>query len=129
MANLLDDIASYLLAQGVITGVGIDTFIDNKPESPDDCICIFEYSGTPTTAISEAIERSVQIVVRDSNYLTARSKAWLLHYLLDPQDRFIQATPQRWMLSAARQQPYKMGIDENNRIEFVFNLSITTYRD
>jgi len=129
MANLLDDIATYLVTQGAITGVGIDTFIDNKPESPDNCVCIFEYSGLPTTAISEAIERSVQIIVRDTNYLNARSKAWLLHYLLDPQDRFLQATTQRWMLSAARQQPYKLGLDQSNRTEFVFNLSVTTYRD
>ncbi len=129
MADLLLDVINYLKLAGLVSGDGIDCFRDFSPPAPDSAVILNEYGGNPSEA-SEAAVRSVQVVVRDVNAATAKSKSWQLFGALDrPEDRIIQLTAQRWCIILARQTPFKIGTDENSRVLWGFNLAMTTTRD
>lgn len=123
------DIAQFLIANGQATAIGNDVFLDNRPDQPDNLISIFEYAGPPTTIGVEALDRRVQILVRNKSYATARQKAWVIFNLLDNPERISQYTSNRWAVANALQTPFKLEVDTSNRTVFVFNLSVVTYRD
>lgn len=126
---LTDDIAAYLQVNGIGT-VDTDIFIDFMPDEPDDVVVLYEYAGMPTTTGVDAVDRRVQVNVRAARYLDARTKAWNIFNLLDiPENRIIQATAERWIVSQALQTPHKIGVDNQGRDIFVFNLAVATSRD
>jgi hypothetical protein len=109
-----------------VTGDGIDTFRDFAPNAPNNLVVLFEYGGVPGLADV----RNVQVMVRNVDPDAAKQKAWSIFKELDvPEDRILYLTDTRWAIIAARQTPFKIGVDENNRILWGFNLAITTPRD
>lgn len=126
LADLLLDLVTYLQLKGHVTGDGIDTFRDFAPNAPNNLVVLFEYGGVPGLADV----RNVQIMVRNVDPDAAKQKAWSIFKELDiPEDRILYLTDTRWTIIAARQTPFKIGVDENNRILWGFNLAITTPRD
>jgi len=130
MANLLLDIANYLVSKGLAIADGVDIFRDFSPDKPDDCIILNEYSGPPTPDGVDAVERDVQVVVRSVEAADARSKCWSIFNEIDkPTNRIIYFTESRWAIVYAKQTPFRMGTDVNNRVLYAFNVGIATYRD
>jgi len=129
MADLLLDIIDYLKAAGLVSGDGIDAFRDFAPEAPDSVVVLYEYAGVVGFATA-AVVRSVQVVARDGDAATAKQKVWAIFNVLDsPDDRILNLTATRWAVVEAKQTPFKIGVDESNRVLWGFNLGITTYRD
>jgi hypothetical protein len=128
MAELTRDIATYLIAQGQATAVGTDVFLDTRPDTPDNAVCVFEYAGEPST-IQDDLSRRVQILVRNKSYATGRAKAWDIHAALDkPEARTLTMNGRRaWV--RALQPPFKLETDDKGRAVFVFNLEVRTSRD
>lgn len=130
MANLLLDIISYLVAQGIATGDGIDCFRDNMPPSPDAVISIFEYPGGGSQPGVECSDRLVQIQVRALTYSAAREKANQVYGALNnPSDPIVSLTATRWAVINGRVSPYKLLQDENERTVFACSVTITTFND
>ena len=132
LAELIRDVANYIINNSLATSIGADIFLDNKPDQPDSLISIFEYAGTPTTTGVSALDRRIQILVRNKSYSVARSKAWAIFNLLDKSEgkgEGIILTQNRVSVINALQQPFKLETDVNERSVFICNYAIATTRD
>lgn len=133
MANpLLLDIALFLKAAGTVVGDGKDTFRDFIPEEPDNIVVLYEYRGDPASLFDEAVNRSVQITVRNKKADVARQKAIEIFKALKTacnEDGKLNFTNERWGQVFFRQPPFPLGRDENNRAQYAFNVGITTTID
>ena len=124
--SVLYDLQSYLKQKGIIQQDGVDCFIDNMPEKPDNVISLFEYEGTTDFVAN----RSVQIVVRDTSYETGRNRCIeAFNAVENPYNRITQLTEDRWAILKARQPVFKLKEDESSRTVWAFNLSVVTYND
>ena len=131
MADLLADVVAYLIANDYAVEDGVDIFRDIRPDTPDNIVIVSEYPGLPSQTGVDALDRRLQISVRNSNVNLARELAWSLYNFLDtPLDRIKDdITEERWGVLYALQTPFKLDVDDRNRITYAFNLGITTYRD
>lgn len=125
---LLDDISAHLQTQG-ITGPIHKGFY---PDQPDDLVSLFEYAGEPMELTMSdndpVLERpGLQVRVRSKTYPTGRTKIGeivaILHGLAN---KTLSGT--RYLLIKANQSPESMGLDQNNRSEFVVNFSVLKER-
>lgn len=126
---LLLDICLFFAANGIVQGDGIDCFRDFLPESPDDCVLLYEYAGDPCLPYESAVHRSVQILARSGEADLARQLAQRLYKaLVDTQETNgkVVLTPDRWGQVFIRQTPMRIGTDGNNRTKYAFNIGITT---
>jgi len=131
MADLLLDIANFWISESLVTTVGTDIFLDILPDSPDNCVVIVEYAGE-TSFINNALNRSIQVRVRNTVRATAKSKIIALYdSVYDPEAevRIIDFTAARWGIVSPRQYPYSLTRDENKRFIFVFNMGIVAIGD
>ena len=129
MAALLLDIVTYFTNKQLIAGDGVDAFRDFKPETPDNIISIHEYGGDPVSPFIEEVHRSVQVLVRDIDADTARTRALSLCNSLREdmdEDGRVDFTAERWGQVYVRQSPYKISQDESDRVTYGFSLGITT---
>ncbi len=129
MATLLKDIVDYFTAKGLIQGDGIDAFRDFQPEAPDNIVSLHEYKGDPISAYTDAVHRSVQVVVRNKSAEAAQSLAKQLCQSIiedSAMNKRVDFTATRWGQVHIRQAPYKFSQDENDRVLYGFNLGITT---
>lgn len=130
MAQLLQDIATYIVSKNLATGYGQDIFCDYLPEEPDNIIGLLEYRGSPDTPFDKDLHhRSVQILTRNVDADTAKSLALRLHGILTSQSvdfEPIEFTKNRWGLVYIRQTPFRLGTDKNDRALYCFNIGITT---
>jgi len=130
MTNLLIEIAAYLQAELIVSGYGIDTFVDYEPDDPSSIVVINEYAGLPSQTGIESARRSIQILTRDASSEIARAKAWQIYNFLDtPDDRIHHLNAERVCILAARQAPFKMRVDKTNRPVWGFNMGVTTIND
>ena len=130
---LIKDIESFYIiyASDVVTADGVDVFLDDMPDSPDNCVSILEFSGF-TDFTSDVSNRSIQVMVRNTDYETARKDIWTLFDLVyKPEDdiRIVYFTVTRWGIVKARNTPYLLHRDESGRSIFMFIMGIVTHRD
>ena len=124
---LLDDIASYLQQQG-ISGV----YKGFMPDTPDNLVALFEYAGEPIELVMGAddpvLERpGLQVRVRDKSYPAGRAKiGQIVDFLHGLSEVVVNGT--RYLLIRANQSPESLGLDANNRSEFVCNFSVLKER-
>lgn len=131
MSLLLEDILEAFVTEGIYTDLGVDAFWDKMPATPDRCIALYEYTGLPEVPYEDAVHRSVQVVCRNTSASLAKIDAERVHEFivtsldetgrLDFNGRFTQTT--------LRQTPFKIDEDDLNRVQFGFNMGITTSRD
>ncbi len=129
--SLLLDIANYLSYNnlGNASGNNINIFCDTMQDSPDDCISINEYQGIPSFT-SDVIQRSIKILFRANKYIDAKSKSDKVFDLFENfEDRILWLNTKRWIIATARNYPYKIGNDDKERVLFVLNIGMTTYKD
>lgn len=127
--ELLLDVATFLVANLIATGDGVDIFRDFTPEEPDSLIALHEYAGDPSSLYDPAVHRSFQVSCRDKNANTARLKALeVFEALRDAQDGAgkVDLTSTRCGQVYLRQTPFKLKVDENARVYYAFNVGITT---
>jgi hypothetical protein len=130
MAELIRDIGQYFIDNSHGIEIGQDIFLNYRPDQPDNITCIYEYAGHPVEPGIEALQRKVQILVRDLDDLTCEKRSWDLFKICDiPEQRIITTNSGRWMVTQAMQSPFKLEIDPHNRTIYIFNLSITASRD
>lgn len=132
MSLLLEDMLTFLVDNGICTGLGEDAFWDKLPDNPDSCIAIFEYEGMAEVPYEpDAIHRSVQIVCRAPTAASAKATATRVHNLirssLDETGKVVYNG--RFTQTSIRQAPFKLNEDKKSRVTYGFNLGITTSED
>lgn len=127
-----DDIAAYLVAKGrgtlpsagppIVAGT---IFVNDKPSTPDACICIFGYAGQAPewTNTSKYDRPSVQVLVRGAKNAagTARTLIETIYKDLDGLTNTTLSGTYYQKIEAVQSGPTPMGKDENGRIEYVWN--------
>lgn len=127
MANpLLLDIVTFLTDKHIVQGDGVDAFRDFMPEAPDSLVALHEYKGDPAVFYDTAVNRSVQVTVRDKDADIARQRSLEIYKVLTSENLIVQFTPDRWGQVHLRQPPFKIGQDSNDRVIYGFNVGITT---
>ena len=127
MANpLLLDIVTFLADKSIVQGDGVDAFRDFTPEAPDSLVALHEYKGDPAVFYDTAVNRSVQVTVRDKDADIARQRALEIYKVLTSENLIVHFTPDRWGQVHLRQPPFKIGQDSNDRVTYGFNVGITT---
>lgn len=122
--QLLDNVINYLIAEHVAKTKDSDIFKDYAPKSPDDCIIVYEYQGTPPAMFTKTSVRNVQIVGRSKKNVVAKQLAWNCYNVLYQEDMNINLGGKQGLI-AVRNTPVKIGVDEQNRMLFAFNVAIT----
>jgi len=128
MATVLEALGAYIDANRGDLTLGTNLFLSKMPDSPDVCVCIYEYQGTAPmmTFGSTAIQMdrpSVQISVRASrdDYATARDLAQALRTLVSG---IVDVTSSG--VRIVRAEPtgtfYLLSVDQLERPRVVFNL-------
>jgi len=125
---LLDDIAGYLASHG-ITGV----YKGFMPDKPDDVMALFEYAGSPTELTmgegDPVVERpGLQVRVRSRSYPAGRAKIQEVVDILHGVAGVVLGGT-RYLLIRANQSPASLGLDQNNRSEFVVNFEVIKESD
>jgi len=131
MSDLITDLTAYWVTKSLVTAFGTDVFGDLGPDSPDNCIAIKEYLGE-VSFINNALNRSIQVRVRNTVRATAKSKIIALYnsvYKPESETRKIDFTATRWGIVKSRNYPFQLERDENKRFIFVFNMGIVTIGD
>ena len=126
MASLLEDMIAYFTSLSIVEGDGIDSFRDFTPETPDNVLVLHEYAGGNVDNFIVEVHRSVQISVRDASASIAKSKAIQICTALKTPNLIVHFTPTRMGQVYIRQTPFKLGIDDKNRVTYAFNIGITT---
>ena len=130
--GLMEDIGVYLSSNGQ-GAVGTAIFYGGRPDQPDDCLTLYEYSGpAPEMENSEdafAWERpSLQMVSRSADPLAARNTIRAAWAPLVPLTNL-------WLTDDAgkktlyreinpQQSPFQLGRDENRRFLWAVNFQI-----
>ena len=131
MSDLITDIASYWVAEGLVTAFGTDVFGELSPDTPANCVAIVEYMGE-ASFINNTLNRSIQVRVRNTVRATAKSKIIALYdSVYDPEAevRIIDFTATRWGIVKPRNYPFQLDKDADKRFIFVFNMGIVTIGD
>lgn len=120
--SLPGDIASFLQTSGLGT-VGTDIFVGELPESPDNCISIFQSGGEPPIDQGmDTIDRpGLQVIVRNSSYESCESTILSVQSLINQKELTINSVYYPYF--GALQAPFPIGRDDQNLIRFVQNYS------
>jgi len=130
MATLLEDMVTYLIAQGIVTADGTDIWRDSSPDTPDTAVVLYEYAGRGSSIGDVATVRSIQVTARAKRAVDAKAKANAIYKsLIKEKEPIVYLTTTRYTVLKARQTPFKIGVDESNRIIYGFNLAVTTTND
>jgi hypothetical protein len=68
---IIDEIANYIIEEGIDLELGVDFFKGYLPDSPDDCVAIFDTGGAEPDRDIPTGDPTFQIIVRSSSYPTA----------------------------------------------------------
>lgn len=123
MADLLFDFETYFKTHNALN----ELYKDYMPDKPDEVTVVQEYQGSSPIAQIASVDRSLQFVVRSKSAATAKTKAKELYKLLQTDDGILNLTPERWCMIFLRQTPFKIKVDDSNRVVYGFNVGVTTY--
>ena len=124
---MLTEIGAYLATQNVGT-VGTDIFLGLMPDQPDNCIALFEYSGSPPDLHWNGEYPGLQVRVRNKSYAAARTKIGeVMEKLHGLHEQTLSGT--RYLLIKARGSPEILKRDNNNRVELFVNFEIIKERE
>jgi len=130
---MLEALADKLQSASVAT-VATDLFIGLMPSSPDDCIAIYEYAGSPPLEVlvdnDATLERpSVQVITRAgrNDYPTARTLIEnARNALTGITDETIDGV--RFLRVNQISSINALGVDDNDRPRFSLSLQIVVER-
>lgn len=128
---MLPDLAQLLEDEGVGT-VGTNIFMSERPDAPDDCLTISDYSGEGNrlhgnTNVPADERFSVQVMARSKSYVTAWSLAESAFTAISFRHKTLNSG-RRYAWSRANQSPAYIGIDQNDRKLVTFNVMLRRHR-
>ncbi len=129
MAELVRDIAVYLITKKHATAVSKDVFLNSRPDKPDDLISLYDTGGFPPEIAISPLRRTVQVSTRNILYASGWELIWDLFKCLDTPEKRVFIMNGRKLFIKATQPPSFLGRDDSNRALFSFNLEVITTRD
>jgi hypothetical protein len=128
VATVLEALGAYIDSNRGDLTIGTNLFLSKMPDTPDTCVCIYEYQGSAPVmtfgATAIQMDRpSVQISVRAArdDYATARDLAQALRTLVSG---IVDVTASGVVMK--RIEPtgtfYSLSVDQLERPRVVFNL-------
>ncbi|ABB15430.1 minor capsid protein [Carboxydothermus hydrogenoformans] len=116
---MLETIANYLQQQGLAV-LRVDMFVGIMPDTPDDCVALFETGGFKPELVTAALVEypTFQVMVRGSEYQSARQRINEIY-------KTLHGNTSIFYLIAAQQSPAYLGTDKNGRYEFSVNFKVT----
>jgi hypothetical protein len=124
------DIAAYLATGGFGT-VGTSIFVNTMPATPDNCIAVSVYAGSPPERTHDSSGNdnpSVQVRVRNTSAGTARTKVEQIYNYLDGISNTTIGSTFYLGIFAINSGAIPMGKDENGRQEYTWNFSVKRKR-
>lgn len=98
--------------------------LNEKPDTPDSVVVLFEYGGNPIRALDKA-ERDVQFLFRGK---TAHDDAWRVYKAMHPASPSIEGGGKRY-IARPKQSPFFLERDVLDRQTYVFNATIIAASD
>jgi len=135
MSDLLKDLKNYILEELFPDFDEEDDenfiFLDSLSDSPDTVIAIAEYTGKDLSVIDE---RRIQILNRSLLYSSAKSLSNSIRNLFSPagnpeKTHSIGESADRLVIIKSIQPPFKMDVDERERVIFGCNYVVLANRD
>lgn len=122
----IEDLRTYLASAGLGLTAGTNLFVSDMPTTPDACVCLFDYGGTPPQFFLDGtrLERpSVQVAVRAATLATARST---MDSVVTKMMALTGATVsgKNWVQCLPNQSPFFLRRDEKERPWVVCNFDI-----
>lgn len=123
MARLLDNLVTYLIAEGIATKGGKDIFIGVLPENQDNAVKLNQTGGLEPSHYLPIEQPTVQVMVRNTAFGAGLDKAKAIYDALHRQgDNLLLASGGVDVMTCfAIQEPFHLGQDENQRHLFVVN--------
>jgi hypothetical protein len=129
--STLGEIGTYLEAVGVASGSATPPtlYLGSRPDSPDECLTVYEYPGDAPSYIQEQTAPSdesvqIQVVARSVDYEAASeliSKAWTALALVIN----MNLSGTKYHSIRPNHSPSTMGRDTNDRILLFFNATVS----
>ena len=122
---LLDDIATYLEAQGLGTAE-VSLFKIKMPDEPDSCIAVSQYGGITSILAHDGAEikqPGIQVRVRDKTAQLSLAKIEQAIACLHPKANE-QIGGTFFIYLRVNQPPIPLGVDQHNRFEWSVNFSV-----
>lgn len=126
---MLKDVVTWLVSKGFVTGDGIDAFRDYTPDKPDKIVVVCEYPGIAPGVFQPSAIRSMQLTCRDASYDSAKDTCHAIYHAMFDDGAIKDLTESRWAMMFPKQTPFKLIHDQEGRVTFCFNVSITTSID
>jgi len=123
MARLVDNLATYLVSQGICGAKGTGIFIGDLPEKQNNAVKIEQTGGVEPDKYLKVEQPTVQVMVRNTSYPNGLDKIKEIYDALHQQgdDLVLEAGGVDVMTVFALQEPTHIGKDANNRHLFVVN--------
>lgn len=128
MATILEAVGTYIDNNNATLTLGTNLFLGKMPDTPDVCVCVYEYEGfapieTFGATAFEVNRPSVQVVVRAGrdDYPAARDLADTLRTLVSAMSN-VSVSGVTVMRVASSGSLYPLGADALDRPRVVFNL-------
>jgi len=127
--STLVDLATYLDTQQVSLVLGTNLFLGRMPDTPDECVVLYEYGGSaPDNTMGAGLpvlqNPAVQIAVRAVLYASAETLINLCWITLEGiTDMSLSGT--RYNRVTAIQSPFLLERDSQDRVIFVQNFNVT----
>lgn len=122
MADLLDEIGAYLVAQGRGT-LATNLFLGYLPTSPSTLIAVYEYAGAPpsrTMRNTTKVENPrIQVVCRDASYSAAKATARSVWNDLNVGTTMLSGT--NYLAITPLQSPFLLKRDSDERVLIAAN--------
>ena len=121
--NIADNLALYLVAQGLVTASGVTRLF--MPASPDNCVTVYP-TGGPVSDVKDGYDdRDVKVRVRNTDGATAIMVAENIYGALQGLGNITFVDGSYLVLCEAQQSaPIFIGRDELDRYEFTLNLRL-----
>jgi hypothetical protein len=128
MPTILEAVGTYIDNNNATLALGTNLFLAKMPDSPDVCVCLYEYEGFAPiesfgTASRDVDRPSVQVVVRAArdDYPAARDLADTLRTLVAGMSN-VSVAGVAVMRVTSSGSLYPLGADALDRPRVVFNL-------
>lgn len=129
MAEMTQDLATFLVDEGQAAKIARDLFLDVQlPPQPDKAISLIDTGGFPPIRGIPDLRRTIQVMAREKGTQKAKRLAWDLYGLFFPdgRGRHITVAGTTYLtVPTASALPSPLGEDDKGRRKYVMNVVVT----
>jgi hypothetical protein len=117
---IIDEIADYIISEGIDLTLAEDFFKGYLPDSPNDCVAIFDTGGAEPDRDIPTGDPTFQLIIRSESYETAHDLTKSIVDKLHRKMNFTQGSTYFYYIFLMG-EPGHIGRDTKNRDEFSVN--------